>query len=91
MDFYRDVGSRLVTCNEPLLVTFTHKGTSIDLGQLDDELVMKLKPSYNAKGRIRYASRIFKCTKFMLETPERLNETCTVDELIEGLEALITE
>lgn len=91
MDFYREVGSRYCTCSAPLLITFRHKGVSLDLGQLDDELVMKLKPSYNAKGRIRYASRVFKCVKFMLETPDRLNETVDVDDLIAGLEALLED
>lgn len=89
MDFYKEMGSRLCTCNAPLLVSFSNKNQTIDLGSMDEELVHKLKPSYNAKGRLRYAQRIVRSAKWMLETPDRLNDTITADELIAGLEEQI--
>ena len=49
MDFYKSMGSRLCTCNAPLLVTFSTKNQTIDLGSIDEELVHKLKPSYNTR------------------------------------------
>lgn len=91
MDFYKEMGSRLCTCNAPLLVTFSSKNQTVDLGSIDEELVYKLKPSYNTKGRIRYARRIVKATKWMLETPDRLNNTITADDLIAGLEAQLQD
>ena len=91
MDFYKSMGSRLCTCNAPLLVTFSTKNQTIDLGSIDEELVHKLKPSYNVKGRIRYAQRIVRSAKWMLETPDRLNNTITADELIAGLEAQLQD
>lgn len=87
MDLYKKVGSRYAKCTEPLLATFTTKGKIIDLGEFEDELTDKVKPSYNAKGRIAYARRFLALTQEALSVADRLNEEVDFDALIESLEA----
>lgn len=87
MDLYKTMGSRYAKCTEPLLATFTSKGQIIDLGDFEDELTAKFKPSYNAKGRIAYALKFLTLTREALEVADRLNTPVDFDDMIAELEA----
>lgn len=86
MDLYKKMGSRYAKCTEPLLATFTSKGKVIDLGDFEDELTDRVKPSYSAKGRKAYALRFLALTQEALSVSDRLNENINFDEFISSLE-----
>ena len=81
MDVYAACGSNYVKCNAPTHVRMKVAGVVIDTGTMDRKLSASLRVGHTAKGKKRFAMRLFNMVNFALHTVVEADHFDNVEKL----------